>query len=193
MAEAETKIRGEKPLRWNFRIIRSVGNRNFTFFSMLSETQTLKGKTSLIPNSDGKHVVMWDLEDCSLKEAEETLMKVQVSYSLSDIFIVSDKERSFRAWCFSQVDLKTLRKILSDTEYVDRNFDYYTVKRRKATLRDINCNKKGRPKQELVSTLHSYSVPIPEKYEDVIYDTGVEKRGLSILLGEGGKIILGEK
>ena len=178
MAKIEGKIRGEKLLRWNLRITKF----NHTFFMMLSETQTLEGVTSLLKN--GKHIVMFDLEDCTLEEAEETLMKVQISYNLSDIFIVSDKERSYRAWCYSFVDLKTFLHILLDVDYLDYNFFYYTVKRRKATLR-VN-NKKNRQKQELVSVLKSYYVStIPERTpERVDYDTGVMKRGLSILLGD---------
>jgi hypothetical protein len=42
---------------------------------------------------------------------------------------------------------------------------------------------------EAPSVLESYSVPIPESCEKVIYDTGIEKRGLTVFLGEGGKII----
>jgi len=164
-------------MRWNLRI-RKFG---YNFFVNLSNIQTLEGVTSLLKS--GKHIVMWDLEDCTLEQAEETLMKVQISYNLSDIFIFSDKERSYRAWCFKIVNFKTLLKILLDTDYVDWNFLYYTFKRKKATLR-LN-NKKNRPKQELVSVLKSYSVSIPKKaLEKVVYDTGIEKRGISIILGE---------
>jgi hypothetical protein len=147
---------------------------------MFSETQTLEGITSLQP--DGKHIIMWDLEGCTLQEAIETLGEVQQKYDLSHIFIVSDAEGSYRAWCFSKVDLNTFLKILLDTDFLDWNFFYYTVKRRKATLR--LSKKKNRLKQELVSVLESYPMPIPELPEMVIYDTGIEKRGLSILLGD---------
>ena len=148
---------------------------------MYSDTQTLEGITSLQP--DGKHIIMFDLEDCSLEEAKETLRNVQQKYDLSDIFIVSDAERSYRGWCYSKVDLKTLLKILLDVDYLDYNFFYYTVKRRKATLR--TNNKRNRVEQKIVCVLWSYPVQIPKKaLEKVIYDTGIEKRGLSILLGE---------
>ena len=147
---------------------------------MYSDTQTLEGVTSLLKN--GKHIVMFDLEDCSLEQAEETLSYVQEKYDLSDIFILSDKERSFRAWCFNFVELKTFLKILLDVDYLDYNFFYYTVKRRKATLR--LSNKKNRPKQKIVSVLRSYPTLIPDEIEKVVYDTGIEKRGKSILLGE---------
>ena len=163
-------------MRFNFRIRKF----NKTLFMMYSDTQTLEGVTSLLKN--GKHIVMWDLEGCSQEQAEETLRKVQSSYNLSSIFIFSDAERSFRAWCFTRVDFNTFLKILLDTDYADWNFFYYTVKRKKATLRV--SNKKNRPKQELVAVLELYPMPIPEEVEMVIYDTGIEKRGLSILLGD---------
>lgn len=147
---------------------------------MFAKTQTLEGLTSLLP--DGKHIIFWDLESCNLEQAEETLLQVQNKYKLSHIYIVSDTEGSYRAWCFSKVDLKTLLHILIDTEHLDYSFFYYTVKRQKATLRTVS--KKGRPPQRIVSVLNSFPTPIPDILESVIYDTGLTKKGYSILLGE---------
>lgn len=65
---------------------------------MVAETQTLEGVASLQP--DGKHIVMWDLEKCTLKQAEGTLWNVQRKYTLSDIYVASDAEGSYRGWCF---------------------------------------------------------------------------------------------
>jgi hypothetical protein len=172
-------------MRFNLRIAKF----GITFFVMLAHTQTLEGITSLQKN--GKHIVMFDLENCTLEQAEETLRKVQVKYNLSDIFIVSDAENSFRGWCFSEVDFKILLKIVLDVEYLDWNFFYYTVKRKKATLR--TNNKRNRAPQKTVSVLHSYFAPIPDTCEEVTYDTGIQKRGLSILLGDDGKILRGDK
>jgi hypothetical protein len=146
---------------------------------MLAKTQTLEGVTSLQP--DGTHIVLWDLEKCTLAEAEKTLLTVQMKYGLSHIYIVSDAEASYRAWCFSKVDYKTLLHILLDTEHLDPIFFDYTVRRKKATLR--TSDKQGRLPQELVSVLESYPAPIPETWEKVNYDTGLVKRGRSILLG----------
>jgi hypothetical protein len=162
-------------MRFNFRI----KIWNVTFFFMVSPTQTLEGVTSLQP--DGKHIVLWDLENCTLEQAEETLRKVQMKYGLSHIYIASDAEGSYRAWCFSKVDYKTLLHILLDTEFLDPVFFDYTVKRKKATLR--TSNKQGRLPQKLVSVLESYSAPIPKTWEKVTYDTGLVKKGRSIILG----------
>jgi len=170
-------------MRFNFRA--KIGN--FTLFFMVAKTQTLEGVTSLQP--DGTHIVLWDLEKCTLEQAEITLRKVQKKYCLSHIFIVSDIERSYRAWCFSKVNFKNYLMILLDTDFLDWNFFYWTVKRGKATLR--TSNKKNREPQKIVSVLESYPVPIPLQFEKVVYDTGIEKRGLTVLLGKGGKILNG--
>jgi hypothetical protein len=162
-------------MRFNFRL----KIRDLTLFFMIAKTQTLEGVSSL--QQDGKHMVMWDLEDCTLNEAEETLRSVQLRYNLSHIFLTSDSEGSYRAWCFTKVDLKTFLHILLDTDYLDYNFFYYTVKRQKATLR--TSNKKNRQTQRLISVLRSFSESIPIRMEKVVYDTGLEKRGVSILLG----------
>ena len=162
-------------MRWNLRIKIA----NLTFFAMFTHTQTLEGVTSLEP--DGRHIIMWDLEKCSLEQVKETLRKLQRKYCLSDIFVVSDIEGSYRAWCFSKIDFKTFLKILLETEFLDWNFFYYTVKRKKATLR--TNNKKNRAPQRVVCILKSYHVSFPSSCEKVVYDTGLAKRGLTILLG----------
>lgn len=165
-------------MRFNFRL----KIRNLTFFAMVAKTQTLEGVTSLQKN--GKHFPMWDIEGCTLKEAEITLLNVQRKYCLSDIFITSDKEKSYRAWCFYPVDFKTFLKILLDTDHIDHNYFDYTVKRERATLR--TGNKKGRNPQEIVSVLKSYPQNIPvgkSIIQKVVYDTGIEKKGISLLIG----------
>jgi hypothetical protein len=164
-------------MRFNFR----VKFANLTFFAMIAKTQTLEGVTSL--QSDGSHIVMWDLENCTLQKAEKTLRKIQRKYRLSNIYIASDVEGSYRAWCFSTVDFNTFLKVLVDSlGILDYNFFYYTVRRRKATLR--TSMKKGRPAQRVVRFLESYPVPFNQSVvEKVVYDTGLEKRGISLLLG----------
>ena len=163
-------------MRFNFR----AKFRNLTFFAMIAKTQKLEGVSSL--QRDGKHIVMFDLENCSLVQAEKTLRDVQRKYRLSDIFVVSDVEKSYRGWCFSKVDFVTFLKILLDVRFLDWNFFYWTVKRGKATLR--TSAKKGREPQRVVSILESCYVPIPNSCEKVVYDTGLTKRGFTVLLGD---------
>jgi hypothetical protein len=170
-------------MRFNMRI----KIREWTFFMMLAKTQTLEGVTSCSFSEDGKpdgmHFPMWDLEECTLEEAYTSLRIVQEKYSLGDIFVTSDKEGSYRAWCFTRVPLKTYLHILLDTEHLDWNFFYWTVHRGKATLR--TSNKQKRQPQKVIKILRGYPEMFPTKVEQVIYDTGTEKRGRNILL-EGG-------
>jgi hypothetical protein len=166
-------------VRLNFRIAKF----GWTFFVMLSRSQRLEGVTSLQSDGDAVgHMVMWDLEGCSLEEAEQTLKQAQQKYNLSHIYIVSDAEGSYRAWCFSKVDFPTFLSILVDSlSILDYSFFYYTVKRRKATLRI--SDKKDRPPQRLVAVLGSYAAKVPDQMELVVYDTGLVKRGHTIMLG----------
>lgn len=174
-------------MRVNFRI-KKFG---ITFFAMLSNSQTLEGVTSL--QKDGKHIILFDSKDnCSLELLKEKFREIQNKYGLSDIGIFSDKEGSYRVWCFTKVDFVTFLRILLDAyDFMDWNFFWWTVKRGKATLRADR--KKNRPAQKIVAFLSSYSVPIPEVCEKVVYDTGIQKRGMSIILGESGKIIRGNR
>lgn len=168
-------------MRFNFRL----KIKELTIFFMFAKTQTLNGITSLVDYCEGKanHVPMWDLERCTLKEAEETLKDVQQRYGLSHIYILNDGvANSFRAICFSIIDFTTLLKILIDTKYLDYSFFYYTVKRQKATIR--LDTKEGRLDQYVIDTLHSYFMPIPTRLEIARYDTGFSKRGMSVILGE---------
>ena len=184
-------------MRWNYRIKKRIGNRTFTFFVMFSESQTLEGTTSKVIGKEGYHYPFFDIEKpneiLSLEKVEYELGKIQVSYGLPNIHIRSDKGGSYRTYCFLPVkftDYMRMQLDLQDAGILDWNFLWWTMFKGKGTLR-VN-NKKNRPKQELVSTLHSYSVPIPkEKVERVFYDTGIEKRGLTIFLGEKGRIIHG--
>lgn len=164
-------------MRFNFRA--KLGN--LTFFAMISSTQTLEGITSYIEKD--KHIILWDLEKNDLKTVRNNLKPVQLDHDLGDIFFVSDMKDSYRAFCFSQRSWKEYLKILLETEGLDYQFFYYTVRRGKSTLRI--CDKEGRDPQKVVSVLEGFEdTEIPKKVIHVIYDTGIEKRGTVISLGE---------
>ena len=76
---------------------------------------------------------------------------VQRKYGLSNVYICSDAERSFRIFCYSLVDYKTLLKVLLDFKHLGMVFFDYTVRRKKATLR--YGRKMGRPFPKLVKVL----------------------------------------
>jgi hypothetical protein len=159
-------------MRANFRI----KIFNVTLFAMLSHTQSLEGMSSL--QKDGLHTPFFDVENCSLDECVSALEELQV------------RDRSFRVWCFCHVsfsDYLRMQLMLLDKKLLDYNFFWWTVKQGKSTLR--TSAKQNRPMQKTVAFLPSYSVPFPKTCERVFYDTGIQKRGLTVFLGEGEKII----
>ena len=155
--------------------------RGITFFAMVSKTQTLEGITSKVSKEGNLHIPMWDLENCSLRKAQKSLSFVQNKYALSDIIIISDSIGSYRAISFAPVDLKTFLKILLDTDFLDWNFFYWTVLRSKATVR--LSNKINRKPQQIIEVLKSYPSQIPERFERVAYDTGIDKKGVNLIYG----------
>jgi hypothetical protein len=172
------------PQRFRFRLrIKKFGIQLVVF---LSKTQTLEGCTSKVltePKEKHVHFIFWDLEGCTLQQAIDTLRIVQVAYRLGDIIIVSDKEGSYRAWCYSKRPFLTYLRILIDTQYVDYGFFVWTVKRGAATLR--TSQKIGREPQEQVAYLHGYeSTMVPQRITRVVYDSGIVKSGINVNLGE---------
>lgn len=170
--------------RFNFRI----KFRGTTFFVMLSRSQTLRGFNSLVRKGDtipeSQHIVLWDLEDCTLHEVCKELAEIQDKFNLGEIYVVNDgTPRSFRAWCFTVVDFMRLLDILIHTKYVDWNFLFWTFHRAKSTLRV--SNKQGREPQRIVATIgegYARVEPIPATLEYVTYDTGIQKQGVNVLL-----------
>lgn len=144
---------------------------DFNIFTNIAQVQTLKGITSKVGN---KHFILWDIENVSLHKAVNVLTKIQKKWKLSNIYITSDKESSYHAFCYSLVSFKTMLKILLDsTSIIDWSFFVWTCHRKASTIR--LSNKKNRPSQELVRVIRSYFAPIPKKVVKVIYDTGIEK------------------
>jgi hypothetical protein len=169
-------------MRFNFRIVRTVLGKKITFFLMLSTTQTLHGVMSKLSN--GKHYLFFDLEKTTLKDVKDYLGIAQNIFGLSNIYIVSDKEGSYRAYCFNQVTFYQWLHIITflPEKMVDWSFIFWSTARGQATLR--TAKKIGREKQHAVAVLESYYLPIPEKLAFVEYDTGIHKQGINILLGE---------
>lgn len=152
------------------------------FFS-ISNCQTLEGFTTKVVGKKHIHYIFWDLEKCSLGEATEKLAEVQKEFKLGNIYVTSDADRSYRAWCFSERPFLEYIHILIHTfPLVDFGFFIWTVRRTAGTLR--TSSKVGRPLQKIVAVLRGYEkTTIPEKMVHVIYDTGIEKRGKMICLG----------
>jgi hypothetical protein len=153
---------------------------------MLSKTQTLEGVTSkVVSEPEEKHLryIFFDLDSGTLAEVEQKLEEIQRDFKLGDIYICSDREGSYRAFCFSKRPWLTYLHILIHTfPLLDYGFWVWTVRRGSATLR--TSDKVGRPPQECVKVLNGFEPTVfPEKLCYVQYDTGIEKKGRLIKLG----------
>jgi len=166
--------------RFSFKATKHFGKHGFSLLVLFAKTQRLEAITTLLPN--GTHFILADVENCSFEEVVEEAKYVQQKHGLSNMYIYSDMERSFRIFCYSLVDYKTLLKILLDFKHLDMVFFDYTVRRKKATLR--YGKKENRQPPKLVKVLETYPMPFPEQVEQVFYDTGVVKRGISFTLGD---------
>ena len=159
----------------------------YTFFGMIAKTQTHEGFTSKVldePAEKHLHYIFFDLENCTQDQAIRVLRQVQSEFKLGDIRVFSDAEGSYRAWCFSKRPFIEYVHILIHTfPYLDFGFFIWTVRRTEATLRI--SNKVGRQPQKLIAFMKGYEpTVIPEKMKQAIYDTGIEKRGFTISIGE---------
>jgi len=166
--------------RFSFKATKHFGKHGFSLLVLFAKTQRLEAISTLLPS--GKHFILADVENCSIEEVIDEAKYVQRKHGLSHMYIYSDAERSFRIFCYSLVDYKTLLKILLDFKHLDMIFFAYTVRRKKATLRISQKENRSSPK--LVKVLETYPVPFPEQVQQVFYDTGVMKKGISFTLGD---------
>lgn len=155
---------------------------------MIATTQTLEGVTSKCldePPELHLHYIFMDLDSSSLAEAAQKLSILQYEFGLGDIFICSDKEGSYRAFCWSKRPWTTYQHILIhalEAGLLDFGFWVWTTRRGAATLRI--SDKVGRPRQECVAFLEGYEpTSLPHKVIHVRYSTGTEKKGCVIELG----------
>lgn len=103
-------------------------------YFLFTTVERAEGIASDLLDND-KHIILWDFDDMSLADVRESLISVKNKYKLGDIFIMSDKENSYRAMCFSAVDYREYLRILLDTVGVDWSFFKWLVKRDYATIR----------------------------------------------------------
>jgi hypothetical protein len=156
------------------RIFRRFYFGNYHLSILLMKIQQVKGIANRVIGEKDSYHIFWDIENCSLEQAIETLSDVQFRYRLADIFITSDKENSFRAWCFSKRSFNEYMIILHETKYVDWAFIKWTVIRHKSVLR--TSRKSNRPKQEVLAKLKGYEpYELPKRNFEETYETGLEK------------------
>lgn len=149
----------------------------FRLSFMFTRIQNIEGITSTVSNEKDKHYIFFDFDNMDYITLMITLREIQKKHNLADIFIFSDKLKSYRAFCFSKRTFKEYLGILLETKGIDWSFINWTFKRQKATLRIQD--KQNREKQKLVAVLNGFeSYDIPENRIYVNYETGINKIGL---------------
>ena len=94
---------------------------------MFARVQLVVGISSRYSEDFNQHRILWDLDECTLNNACDSLMKVQEQYNLGNIEIISDKEGSYGGVCNNIVSFKELLHILIDTELIDPLFVRYSI------------------------------------------------------------------
>lgn len=128
------------------------------------------GVNSLMRN--GKHILMWDLDQTHLNYVAKRLAYIQKQHHLSNIYILrSSKPNNYIAYCLQAFDWWDTKRIIADTYGVDELFFKYGVYRGYFTLR-VSTKEGQRP--TLVHVLKS-EVPESAKIFDldswVVYET----------------------
>lgn len=130
----------------------------------------VKGVNSYL--DDGRHILMWDFDHCSLEEVKDALRKVQGRYFLSDIHLLeTNLEGGYHAYCFTAVPWRRAVEILAATNHVDMKYLKWCLFRGRFTLRV--SEKMGRIPHK-VCTLDGYTLPdatVADLKQWVIYET----------------------
>ena len=152
---------------------------NRVMYLMFARIQIVSGISSRYSEDFNQHRILWDLDECTLNDACNSLMKVQEQYNLGNIEIISDKENSYGAVCHSIVSFKELLHILIDTELIDPVYVRYAIQRHEAILR--LSNKEGRLiPRKTICKLHRKSDRLwdEKKYYILSYETGYTRKGI---------------
>lgn len=116
--------------------------RDWVFYSILTKVEHLEGINSKLKRKIDQHIILFDFDDMPIKNVMNSLKITQKKYDLGEIFIITDRENSYRAMCFKTVKFIELLKILIDTKGIDEYFIRYTARKGEATIR--TTTKKGR-------------------------------------------------
>ena len=150
--------------------------------ALITLTQPLEGWCSNVVGKDGYHYIFMDIDDYDYDTVIKELTRIQYEYQLATMFIMSDKERSYRVYCFSIRTKREYLEILLDAKIVDYNFVVWVIKSNKGTLRV--SRKYNRKNSELIAVLEGYEpYTITEKFNFAHYNTSINKLGRSIQFG----------
>lgn len=155
-----------------FNKLINIRIRNIRLSFMISIIQTLKGITSQV-KGENMHYILMDFDSVIFTKVFDDIFNAQTKYNLGDFYLISDRENSWRAICFSKRTFKEYMNILLECKYVDKSFKVWTLKREKGTIR--LSNKIDRTKQKLMILRGHEKTTIPENFKFVYYETGKTK------------------
>jgi hypothetical protein len=147
---------------------------------MFARVQIVSGISSRYSEDYNQHRILWDLDQCTLDEAKNSLTKVQQQYDLGNIDIISDKKGSYGAICNTIISFKELLHILIDTDLIDPLYVRYCVQRHEAILR--LSDKENRPiNRETVARIYRNSNRFHDEtgnFYTLKYETGYIREGI---------------
>ena len=110
----------------------SLGGYRISIF--VRKIVVVDGIKSILP--DGQHAIMMDCENCSLRQLEQEIWRLQNKYRLgsADILQSSDGDH-FHVYIWSRVPLRRLIRIMLDCRYEDWKHIFFTMKRKHSVLR----------------------------------------------------------
>lgn len=124
----------------------TLGRWRFTF--SMATTVKVVGVNSNV--GKGKHILMWDFDDTTLRNVMTDLLVVQKTYKLPNIYILeTKKEQNYIAYCFKVVTMKKAVEIIAFTKGVCWSFLKYAMMRSKFTLR-VTAKHGRKPKLAMV-------------------------------------------
>jgi len=118
---------------------------------------------------DGKHILMFDFDDCDLWTVTQELKIIQSVYQLPDAFICSTGRRnSYVAFIWKKVTTREFVEIVSQCKHVDVNFLRIGFMRGYWTIRLLD---KEDRKIKLIAVIPGFveSDVTPDDVEDFVY------------------------
>ena len=156
---------------------RKIGN--LLIYGFITRTQSVTGLISKIPNGLDQHYPLWDFDNSNLDEVMESLETAKNDFMLNNIYIMSDKEGSYRAFSLTPVDFRTLLGIIIFTKGTDFQFFNWTVKRGYATIR--MTEKIGRRDNKIITCIGNATEKLDlNKIQFVDYSTDLDGRKIKI-------------
>ena len=115
-------------------MIRGITIGSFRISLFLRKVTKVYGVNSKL--AGGGHCIMMDCEDCSLRQLETEIWRLQNKYALgaADIFQTSAADH-FHVYIWTRLELNAMLQVLLDCRYEDYKHIVFSTRRKWVTLR----------------------------------------------------------